>query len=269
MYFILKSASFPDTIGNIEVTAGEVGSGGSSDGGSTSSTCTFTVKPSPSTATVTLTASGYTTVSGTGNQSIVVASGTTVSYTVSADGYVTKQGSKVVSITSSQTITLTAEGSGSEGDDSTPPSDSTTGITNYALPYTEWNWKSGFGTEITVNEDSFSWSGIADGTNVVFGHKYNLADIPFKVGDTFYFGIRDLVKTGGNYSLCFMKADGTEITPRLNGSVTSPISYLTKVIPEETAVIQIRFHGSSMSACSAGKAYLSTVEFDENTVWAN
>lgn len=53
---------------------------------------TFTINPDPTSATVTLSATGYSTVSGTGSQSIAVADGTTVNWNVSADGYIARTG---------------------------------------------------------------------------------------------------------------------------------------------------------------------------------
>ena len=58
MYFILKNASFPTTIGTIIVQEGQIGGG--SGGSHTPTNVTFTINPTPSNATVTLTASGYT-----------------------------------------------------------------------------------------------------------------------------------------------------------------------------------------------------------------
>lgn len=52
----------------------------------------FTITPDPISATVTLSATGYSTVSGTGNQSITVADGTEVNWSVSADGYTEQTG---------------------------------------------------------------------------------------------------------------------------------------------------------------------------------
>lgn len=46
----------------------------------------FTIKPTPAEAVVTMSADGYETVTGTGQQTIMVASGTVVSYTVSYNG---------------------------------------------------------------------------------------------------------------------------------------------------------------------------------------
>ena len=53
---------------------------------------TFTINPTPTSATVTLSATGYSTVSGTGSKSITVANGTKVSWSVSASGYTTRTG---------------------------------------------------------------------------------------------------------------------------------------------------------------------------------
>ena len=53
---------------------------------------TLTITPDPTSATVTLTATGYSTVSGTGNQSITVADGTEVNWSVSAEGYIEQNG---------------------------------------------------------------------------------------------------------------------------------------------------------------------------------
>lgn len=54
---------------------------------------TFTINPiTPTSATVTLSATGYSTVSGTGSKSITVANGTVVNWSVSASGYTTQSG---------------------------------------------------------------------------------------------------------------------------------------------------------------------------------
>ena len=62
-------------------------------GGSDSSTnYTFTINPNPTSATVTLSATGYSTVAGTGSKSITVANGTIDNWRVSADGYTGQSG---------------------------------------------------------------------------------------------------------------------------------------------------------------------------------
>lgn len=96
------------------LSTGTPGSGGSSGGGGTPTptTYTFTVNPTPSTATVTLSATGYSTVSGTGSKSITVASGTTVSWSVSASGYTSQNGTQTVTSTSSKSVTLSTSSSG-------------------------------------------------------------------------------------------------------------------------------------------------------------
>lgn len=58
----------------------------------TPTTYTFTINPTPTSATVTLSATGYSTVSGTGSKSITVANGTKVNWSVSADGYTAQNG---------------------------------------------------------------------------------------------------------------------------------------------------------------------------------
>lgn len=58
---------------------------------------TFTLTPDPISATVTLSATGYSTVSGTGSKSITVANGTKVNWSVSADGYIEQAGSWTIS----------------------------------------------------------------------------------------------------------------------------------------------------------------------------
>lgn len=69
----------------------------------------FYVVPDPEEATVTLEADGYTTVSGTGTQSISVAPGTTVTYTVEALYYITKTDSQQVNDTTYITVVLEDE----------------------------------------------------------------------------------------------------------------------------------------------------------------
>ena len=66
----------------------------------------MTINPIPTNATVTLEADGYTTVSGTGTQSITVNAGTEVSYSVSKSHYVTKSGTITPTATESKFIEL-------------------------------------------------------------------------------------------------------------------------------------------------------------------
>jgi hypothetical protein len=74
---------------------------------------TFTINPDPTSATVTLSATGYSTVSGTGSQSITVANGTTVNWSVSASGYTTRTGDWTISGgNKTENITLSATGGG-------------------------------------------------------------------------------------------------------------------------------------------------------------
>ena len=103
---------------NIRVTTKNLstetpGSGGGSGGGGTPTptTYTFTVNPTPTSATVTLSATGYSTVSGTGSKSITVANNTTVNWSVSASGYTTRTGNWTINGSNkTENITLTASG---------------------------------------------------------------------------------------------------------------------------------------------------------------
>lgn len=262
MWFRLKKADFsnvdgqpPKNLGTMTALSGSYFITWDVTGGLTKTDCpsyaVYDKETKKATLTATLTLAEGAELSGTPSST----SGT-VTHTVSSSTVTVT----ITNISENCTVTIAATGGSSSGGG---------GIINYALPYTSWNWVSGFGDALTRTADSFSWSGIESGTAVVLGHKYALSDTPFKIGDTVYFGIRNLVKEGGNFSLCFFKADNTEIIPRLNGTITSPISYLTKEVPAETTRIEIRLHGSAMPSCSGGKAYLSTVPFDENTVWAN
>lgn len=135
---------------------------------------------------------------------------------------------------------------------------------NYALPYTQWNWKSGL-EESDIQEDSFHIFNTA-GTDGVLGHKYTLSKTVFCAGQTLYFGVKAFEKDGGNLTVVFL--DGSKELSRVNAVVTSPITYLTTVVPENATEMQVRFHGTSWTAMSAGEFYISTVEFDENTVFA-
>lgn len=77
---------------------------------------TFTINPTPASATVTLSATGYSTVSGTGSKSITVANGTKVNWSVSANGYTTRTGSWTISGgNKTENITLTATSGGGGG----------------------------------------------------------------------------------------------------------------------------------------------------------
>ena len=71
----------------------------------------FTINPTPTSATVTLTATGYSTVSGTGSKSITVANGTKVNWSVSADGYTTRTGNWTINGSNkTENIVLTTTG---------------------------------------------------------------------------------------------------------------------------------------------------------------
>lgn len=77
--------------------------------GDDSTSYTFTINPTPASATVSLSASGYSTVSGTGSKSITVADGTTVNWTVSASGYTARTGNWTINGgNKTENITLTA-----------------------------------------------------------------------------------------------------------------------------------------------------------------
>jgi hypothetical protein len=71
----------------------------------------FTINPTPTNATVTLSATGYSTVSGTGSKSITVANGTKVNWRVEASGYTTRTGSWTISNgNKTENITLATSG---------------------------------------------------------------------------------------------------------------------------------------------------------------
>lgn len=91
-------------------------SGGEPDTPATPTNYTFTINPTPTSATVTLSATGYSTVSGTGSKSITVANGTKVNWNVSASGYTTRTGDWTISggnKTENITLTATSGGGGS------------------------------------------------------------------------------------------------------------------------------------------------------------
>ena len=80
--------------------------------GEDSSTYTFTINPTPTSAIVTLSATGYSTVSGTGSQNITVANGTSVSWSVSKSGYVEQNGTWIANgANETKSVTLTISGS--------------------------------------------------------------------------------------------------------------------------------------------------------------
>lgn len=163
-------------------------------------------------------------------------------------------------VTSNLTITVaTINESTGEEDDALP------GVKNYALPYTQWNWKSGLNGQ-TIQEHSFSIE-VELGTAIVLGHKYQLSETPFNVGDTIYWGIKNFQKTGGNISICFFDSSGAEIQPRCNGSVKQPITILSPIVPSGTVRFELRIHGSAVESVYGEECYLATEPFDENTIW--
>lgn len=166
MYFILKGATFPSTIGTITVTEGSVGSGGTSSGG-TVSNYKFKVTATPSTATVKLEAAGQSAVTGTGSAEITVTSGTAVKYTVSASGYITK--SATVTVAYGQTLPVTLNKEGSSGGDSggsepetpvTPPS----GSTEY-VSYIGGDAFNAIGIRVQGAENALGWAQATSGTS--------------------------------------------------------------------------------------------------------
>ena len=103
------------------VSGGNTGGSGGTDTPVNPPSYTFTINPTPASATVTLSATGYSTVSGTGSKSITVASGTNVTYEVSASGYITQSGRK--SITRGEALSIVLNQSGTVD----------TWYTNYAI----------------------------------------------------------------------------------------------------------------------------------------
>jgi hypothetical protein len=160
------------------VATGLPDSGGS--GGIVPTTYTFTVNPTPSTATVTLSASGYTTVSGTGSKSINVAAGTAVSWTVSASGYTSQNGTQIVTSSSNKSVTLAASGGGS-----------TTGTTWYISTLNEvasTGKDLTKGTDMTAATNYVPWAFSDNINSKVVGKTINAIEIvPNKEG-TFHVG---------------------------------------------------------------------------------
>lgn len=109
--YTFQSAS-PASIANISadttVTLTYAASGGGSD---STKIYTFTITPTPETAIVTLAADGQSIVSGTGEQSITVNSGTLVNYMVATSGYATKNEAVTISSDLSQDVVLIEYGS--------------------------------------------------------------------------------------------------------------------------------------------------------------
>ena len=97
------TVTIPTITGNVNIVAKASGSVEPEEP-ETPVNYTFTINPTPTSATVTLSATGYSTVSGTGSKSITVASGTNVTYEVSASGYITQSGSK--SITRGEALSI-------------------------------------------------------------------------------------------------------------------------------------------------------------------
>ena len=107
----------PDATVYITIRATGANSGGGEvvepDTPVTPTSYTFTINPDPISATVTLSATGYSTVSGTGSQSITVVNGTTVNWRVEASGYTTRTGNWTINGgNKTENITLTATSGG-------------------------------------------------------------------------------------------------------------------------------------------------------------
>lgn len=160
------------------VATGLPDSGGS--GGIVPTTYTFTVNPTPSTATVTLSASGYTTVSGTGSKSINVAAGTAVSWTVRASGYTSQNGTQIVTSSSNKSVTLAAAGGGS-----------TTGTTWYISTLNEvasTGKDLTKGTDMTAASDYVPWAFSDNINSKVVGKTINAIEIVPNAAGTFHVG---------------------------------------------------------------------------------
>ena len=145
------------------------------------SSYTFTINPTPTSATVTLSATGYSTVSGTGNKSIAVANGTVVNWRVSNTGHVTQSGNHTVTSNYTLPITLTEE-SGGEIDTSatrlTSYGDNVTAPSRLASKAYIANIQNSFARGTTVSYIEFP---VAYSTNKVYYTEGNSVTFPVDV----------------------------------------------------------------------------------------
>lgn len=143
------------TIINVSVS----GATAISSGGSGGTNYTFTINPNPTSATVTLSATGYSTVSGTGSKSITVANGTKVNWSVSASGYTTRTGSWTAN-GSNETlpVVLTASGGGGTGGDTSNLLTENPYFVTTGMPTQMTN--SSYGTKIGYDYGGFICKGI-------------------------------------------------------------------------------------------------------------
>ncbi len=106
---------------------------------------TFTINPDPTSATVTLSATGYSTVTGTGSKSITVANGTVVSWSVSANGYTEQSGTETVTKTDSKSVVLSEIESTASYVNHFNPDDPDVNLTQYMTDNDTWATLANYG----------------------------------------------------------------------------------------------------------------------------
>ena len=145
-------------------------------------------------------------------------------------------------------------------------------VTNYSLPYTEWNWSIGLENQI-IEEDSFCIDIVTDTTQVKqqarLGWRIKLSESPFKVGDIIYFGIEDFEKEGGSIYLS-LRDKKSQRLGYVSVATRKPITYIVMEIVEETELIEIaitRPSSEDYTHFSGGRSFLTTEPFHEETIW--
>ena len=134
--------------------------------------------------------------------------------------------------------------------------------TNYGVGYTDWEIRSGMDSStITANSFSLSTSG-----NLAFGHRFDLVDTPFSIGDSVYFAIKNVQGTLDRpvFVIIFYTSADVEIS-RVSLTMGAGFNYSSASIPANTDYFIIRIQSSRTGTLSGEDFLVSTSAFDEDT----
>ncbi len=145
------------------------------------------------------------------------------------------------------------------------------GIINYNKSFLDWDMSALQGTITSISKKSVTIEASSDNT-IAFRKEYQLADLDFAIGDTIYFGAKNVSAVGGSLALVMLFYNGTSELSRKsiylpNFGATNVFLKSNSIIPVETDKITIRFQSTKSSEISSGEVVIAKEDFDENTIF--